>query len=86
MTCLAMTATPEVVLCCRPYACHAACGQAMRSKGRFPRHFYINGIHPMFASGGCDIAIEHEDAAMNLWTGQEGHKCMQATAIWEETQ
>lgn len=60
--------------------------RAVQSKGRVPNHFYFKGIHPMFAKGGCDIGYEHEDAALNLWTGQDGHTCMQATAIWEETQ
>jgi len=60
--------------------------QAVETKGRVPRHFYFKGIHPMFALGGCDIAVEETQAALNLWTGQNGHQCMQATAIWEETQ
>ena len=31
------------------------------------------------------MAVEEEGGALRLMSGQEGHQCMQATAIWEET-
>lgn len=59
---------------------------AVRHRGRVPGYFDFKGVHPMFAGAPCEIALAQEDAALNLWTGQDGHQCMQATAIWEETQ
>jgi 3-methylfumaryl-CoA hydratase len=59
---------------------------ALRERGRVPSYFDFKGVHPMFAGAPCDIAAQQEDAALNLWTGQNGHQCMTATAIWEDTQ
>lgn len=54
--------------------------------GRVPRTFDFRGLHPMFAGAPCTIAFEADEARLDLWTGQEGHQCMQARAVWEETQ
>lgn len=60
--------------------------RAVETYARMPSYFYFKGVHPMFAAGGCDIAVSTEDASLSLSTGQNGHICMQATAIWEDTQ
>ena len=64
---------------------------ARTHRGRNPRHFEFRGVHPMLLVPGespeIDImATEDECGALSLFTGQAGHQCMQATAIWEETQ
>jgi 3-methylfumaryl-CoA hydratase len=64
---------------------------ARAHKGRMPRHFDFRGVHPMLLTPGespeIDImALEDDCGALSLFTGQAGHQCMQATAIWEETQ
>lgn len=59
---------------------------AIRHKGRSPLYFNFRGVHPMFAGNACDIALAEDDEGMALWTGQDGHQCMQARAVWEETQ
>ncbi|WP_407496108.1 MaoC family dehydratase N-terminal domain-containing protein [Pseudooceanicola sp. MF1-13] len=59
---------------------------AVREKGRNPIYFSFRSVHPMFAGGTCDIATEATDEGLRLWTGQDGHQCMTATATWEETQ
>ncbi|GIT93075.1 hypothetical protein JANAI62_35330 [Jannaschia pagri] len=59
---------------------------ATRAKGRTPLFFDYRSVHPMFAGTQCDIAMEADDEGLRLWTGQDGHQCMQAQAVWEETQ
>lgn len=59
---------------------------AIRERGRTPKYFDFRGVHPMFAGAPCEIAMEAEDAVLSLWTGQDGHQCMQATAIWADAQ
>lgn len=50
--------------------------------GRMPDTFVFRAVHPMFARGGMDIGVREAGGAMTLWTGQDGHQCMQATATW----
>ncbi|MDP4992590.1 MAG: MaoC family dehydratase N-terminal domain-containing protein, partial [Marivita lacus] len=57
---------------------------AIRERGRTPKYFDFRGVHPMFAGAPCEIAFAAEDAVLSLWTGQDGHQCMQATAIWAD--
>ena len=59
---------------------------AIRERGSTPKYFDFRGVHPMFSGTPCDIAMETEDAVLSLWTGQDGHQCMQATAIWADAQ
>lgn len=59
---------------------------ATRQKGRTPLYFNFRGVHPMFAGTSCEIAMAEDDEGLALWTGQDGHQCMQARAVWEETQ
>lgn len=59
---------------------------AVRHKGRAPLYFDFRGLHPMFAGAPCDIALAEDEEGLALWTGQDGHQCMQAHAVWEETQ
>ena len=59
---------------------------ATRHKGRRPLFFDFRGVHPMFAGTPCDIAMQEDDEGLQLWTAQDGHQCMQARAVWEETQ
>lgn len=59
---------------------------AVREKERTPLYFNFRGVHPMFAGTACDIAMAEDDEGLALWTGQDGHQCMQARAVWEETQ
>lgn len=57
---------------------------AVAHKGRVPKDFHYRGVHPVFA-GPVEIVATEEDGALSLYTGQDGHQGMQATAIWEET-
>ncbi|MBU2357705.1 MAG: MaoC family dehydratase N-terminal domain-containing protein [Alphaproteobacteria bacterium] len=59
---------------------------ATRHKGRSPFFFEFRSVHPMFAGATCDIACQEDEEGLALWTGQNGHQCMQARAVWEETQ
>lgn len=59
---------------------------ATRHKGRTPLFFDFRGVHPMYAGTPCEIALQEDDEGLQLWTGQDGHQCMQAHAVWEETQ
>lgn len=59
---------------------------AVRHKGRMPLFFDYRGVHPMIAGAPCDIALREDDEGLALWTGQGGHQCMSARAVWEETQ
>ena len=59
---------------------------AIRKKKRTPLFFDFRGVHPMFAGQTCHIALDDGDEGMQLWTAQDGHQCMQASAVWEETQ
>lgn len=52
-------------------------------KGAVPSDFHYRGVHPMFGGTDLDIAAVEEDGALNLFTGQDGHQGMQATAMWE---
>lgn len=57
---------------------------AVAHKGRIPSDFHYRGVHPVFA-GPVDIVATEEDGALALFTGQDGHQGMQATAVWEDT-
>lgn len=59
---------------------------AVRHKRRAPLYFDYRGVHPMFSGTACDIALHEDEEGLVLWTGQNGHQCMQARAVWEETQ
>ena len=60
---------------------------AMRAhQGRVPLFFDFRGVHPMFAGAPCDIAFQEDEEGMKLWSGQDGHQCMTASATWEGTQ
>jgi len=61
---------------------------ACRARGRRPAFFDFRAVHPMLLTGSREaeiMAVEEEGGALRLMSGQEGHQCMQATAIWEET-
>jgi len=58
---------------------------ATEHAGRPPSTFAFRGVHPMFSGTPCDIALQdNTDCGLQLWTGQNGHQCMQATAKWED--
>ncbi len=59
---------------------------AQQIHGQPPKYFDFRGVHPMFVGQPSEITVQEDIAALNLWTGQGGHQCMQATAIWEGTQ
>lgn len=59
---------------------------AIRHTGRTPLFFDFRGVHPMFAGPVCDIGFEEDEEGLRLWTGQDGHQCMQARAVWEGAQ
>ncbi|MEM6306810.1 MAG: MaoC family dehydratase N-terminal domain-containing protein [Pseudomonadota bacterium] len=59
---------------------------AIQHKGRPPVFFDFRGVHPMFSGPRCDIATREDEDGLSLWTGQNGHQCMQAKAVWKETQ
>jgi len=59
---------------------------AIRMRGEQPQSFDFRAVHPLFAGTDLEIATAEEDGALQLWTGQNGHQGMQATAIWEATQ
>ena len=59
---------------------------AVRHKGRPPTFFDFKSIHPLFAGQPMDIALREDEGVLSLWTGQNGHQGMHATAIWEDTQ
>ncbi|SEM91899.1 3-methylfumaryl-CoA hydratase [Roseovarius tolerans] len=61
---------------------------ACRVRGRRPAFFDFRAVHPMLLTDSREaeiMAVEEEGGALRLMSGQEGHQCMQATAIWEET-
>lgn len=58
---------------------------AVALRGSPPRLFGFRGVHPMFVGSDLEIATREEDGALALWTGQHGHQCTQATAVWEGT-
>jgi 3-methylfumaryl-CoA hydratase len=60
--------------------------QAVRHKGRHPLFFDFRGMHPMFSGPNGSIGLQDEDEGTDLWTAQEGHLCMRARAVWEQTQ
>ncbi len=57
---------------------------AVAHRGRVPTDFHYRGVHPVF-TGPVDIVAVDEECGLSLFTGQNGHQGMQATAIWEET-
>lgn len=57
---------------------------AVAHKGRVPSDFHYRGVHPVFA-GPVDVVAEETEGGLALFTGQDGHQGMQATAIWEDT-
>lgn len=58
---------------------------ATKFKGRKPISFDFRGLHPMFSGQSCDIAMAENEDGLELWTGQNGHQCMRAHAVWEQT-
>ncbi len=58
---------------------------ATKQTGRVPSDFHFKAIHPMFAGQGLDLVAVEQDGALDLYTGQNGHQGMQATALWEGT-
>lgn len=58
---------------------------AIAQKGRVPAYFDFRAVHPMFVHSDLDICTTQEDGIMSLFSGQDGHQGMQATAIWEDT-
>ncbi len=58
---------------------------AIKHMRRAPTTFEFRGVHPMFSGSRCDIALSESKEGLRLWTGQDGHQCMQASATWEET-
>lgn len=59
--------------------------EALRHRGRPPASFDFRGVHPMFAGAPGEITLEDEDGGLSLYTGQDGHQCMAATALWMDT-
>lgn len=59
---------------------------ATEMRGAQPQIFDFRAVHPLFAGTDLEIATKEEEGALQLWTGQDGHQGMQATAIWEATQ
>lgn len=59
---------------------------ACTHRGRAPDFFEFRAVHPMFGGTPLDIAAVDEDGVLQLYSGQNGHQGMQATAIWEDTQ
>ena len=58
---------------------------ASAQKGQPPKMFDFRGVHPMFAADSFDIHAQDDIHAMTLTTGQGGHVCMQASAVWMGT-
>ncbi|MGR3493505.1 MAG: FAS1-like dehydratase domain-containing protein [Shimia sp.] len=58
---------------------------ATAERGRAPREFTFRGLHPMFVSGIANITVEEDGSTLTLMTGQNGHQCMTASALWEDT-
>ena len=56
---------------------------ALRHKKRTPLFFDFRGVHPMFVGSPCDIVMDEGDEGLQVWTAQDGHQCMSATAVWE---
>ncbi|MEL6620401.1 MAG: MaoC family dehydratase N-terminal domain-containing protein [Pseudomonadota bacterium] len=61
---------------------------ATTQKGRAPIQFDFRAVHPMFAGTPLDLCGQEdkEEGIMTLWSGQDGHQGMVATAIWDGTQ
>jgi len=60
---------------------------ATQAKGRAPDRFSFRGVHPMFAGGEIRLCAweEGDMPGLQLCTAaEEGHRCMQASAEWEE--
>ncbi|NRB33732.1 MAG: hypothetical protein HRU31_03125, partial [Rhodobacteraceae bacterium] len=54
------------------------------SCGTPPVEFSFRAVHPAFVTGALEVrAEEDEDGVLHLCSGQDGHQCMQATAIWQ---
>ncbi|SHI08104.1 FAS1-like dehydratase domain-containing protein [Marivita hallyeonensis] len=58
---------------------------AVEKAGRTPEDFHFRGVHPMFAGTDLDLAAVEDDGALALFSGQDGHQGMQATAIFGGT-
>ncbi|WP_246139474.1 FAS1-like dehydratase domain-containing protein [Phaeobacter marinintestinus] len=59
---------------------------ATRHRGSVPCGFHFRGVHPLFAGKRMEVvATDDADGSMQLYTGQDGHQGMQATAIWQGT-
>lgn len=57
---------------------------ACESRGTPPVEFSFRAVHPAFVTGALEVrAEEDEDGVLHLCSGQDGHQCMQATAIWQ---
>lgn len=59
---------------------------AIKIKGRTPDQFHFRGVHPAFAGETMTLSAIEDSAGLLLFSGADGHQCMQAGAIWEGTQ
>ncbi|WP_299049221.1 MaoC family dehydratase N-terminal domain-containing protein [uncultured Tateyamaria sp.] len=59
---------------------------ATEQAGSQPVYFDFRAVHPVFAGTPLDICATEEDGTVVLFTGQNGHQGMQATAVFEATQ
>lgn len=60
--------------------------RSVETRQRPPSYFDFRAVHPLFADTALDICTTEEDGVLSLFTGQNGHQGMQATAMWEDTQ
>ncbi|GGX64534.1 hypothetical protein GCM10007385_37020 [Tateyamaria omphalii] len=59
---------------------------AVETKKRLPCYFDFRAVHPLFSGTQLEICSTEEDGVLSLYTGQNGHQGMCATAMWEDTQ
>lgn len=59
---------------------------AIKIKGSTPDQFHFRGVHPAFVQHAMTLSAIEDSAGLLLFSGAEGHQCMQAGAIWEGTQ
>lgn len=59
---------------------------ATEQTGSHPVYFDFRAVHPLFAGTPMDICATEDEGMMVLFTGQNGHQGMQATAVFEATQ
>ncbi|WP_147114255.1 MaoC family dehydratase N-terminal domain-containing protein [Tateyamaria sp. syn59] len=59
---------------------------ATKQTGQRPIFFDFRAVHPLFAGTPVDICTTEDDGVLSLFTGQDGHQGMQATALFGGTQ